>query len=209
MFVPFASLNLAQLPLQSRILELVFPDRGHDRRAPGAVEPLGQARDQMGMLGGLLHGGQRAGTGRLSFARASDFPIAGVAVRCAFLALALGLLLQQQQVHIPQRIGTEPAALEALVGRDAGRLLQRVRDAAEHGRLGAIELEAAEQQKGLEVGVGGEASIHPPVPLDGVGRTRAARRGKGSQHDGGRAGCDSFWASACRASPAEMARTRT
>jgi hypothetical protein len=37
------------------------------------------------------------------------------------------------------------------------------------------------------VGVGGQASIHPPVPLSGLVGTRATTLGwKRSQHDGGR-----------------------
>lgn len=46
-------------------------------------------------------------------------------------------------------------------------------------------MERLEQEKRLEMGVGGQASIHPPVPVKGVWGTRATGGGrKGSQSDG-------------------------
>jgi len=66
------------------------------------------------------------------------------------------------------------------VASDFRVLLQQIRDLAEDGVFYAIGMQALEQQKRLESGVGRAASIHPPVPLRAMGR---GKRRDGSQRE--------------------------
>ena len=112
----------------------------------------------------------------LSLARAGDFPIL-VAIAVGAL-LILNLPLQTLQVEVAQCIGTEAAGLEVLVGGDVRVFLQQVGYPAEDGGPYAVGMEALEQQQRLEVGVGGEARIHPP----GVCSARAMGSGRKGSH---------------------------
>lgn len=112
----------------------------------------------------------------LSLARAGDFPIL-VAIAVGAL-LVLNLPLQTLQVEVAQCIGTEAAGLEVLVGGDVRVFLQQVGYPAEDGGPYAVGMEALEQQQRLEVGVGGEARIHPP----GVCSARAMGSGRKGSH---------------------------
>lgn len=72
------------------------------------------------------------------------------------------------------------------MGLDVGVVLQQVGDSAEDGWIYAIAGEGLEQQQRLEMGVGGQAVIHPPVALDvGVCSARATRGRREGSHDGG------------------------
>jgi hypothetical protein len=111
----------------------------------------------------------------LSLARVGDLPILALAVAAL---LVLNLPLQTLQVEVAQRIRTEAAGLEVLVGGNVRVFLQQVGYPTEDGGPYAIGMEALEKQQRLEVGVGGNASIHPP----GVCSARAMSLGrKGSQ----------------------------
>jgi hypothetical protein len=113
----------------------------------------------------------------LSLRRVRDVPILALAVAAL---LILELPPQTLQVEVAQCIGTETAGLEVLVRGDVRVLLQQVRYPAEDRRRDAVSMEALEQQERLEVGVGGDASIHPPS----VCSARAMGRGRnGSQRD--------------------------
>lgn len=200
--VPLAALDALQFPLQPLVSVLVVPDLLGDGGAIARVQLGDELRNEVGVLGGFLGGGQ-TGAGRLPLPRALDLS-GGRRVWRGILALAPDLILQDEQIEVAQRIGAQAAALEALVGGDVGVVLQQLRDPAEDRGAYAIGMEGLEQQERLEVGVGGEASIHPPVPLDGVLGTRATTLGRqGSQHDGGERAKD-----ACRQrrAPREMAQ---
>lgn len=107
----------------------------------------------------------------------------------AILALALGgllvleLLAQSVEIEVAQCIGAQTAGLEVLVLPHVGRVREQIRDLGPDGVVDAIGMQALEQQQRLEVGVGGEARIHPPS----VCGARAMGRGRnGSQRDGRR-----------------------
>jgi hypothetical protein len=113
----------------------------------------------------------------LSLRRACNVPILSFAIGSL---LILNLPPQTLQVEVAQCIGTQTAGLEVLVGCDVGILLQQVGYPGEDGGGYAIGMEALEQKQRLEIGVGGEASIHPP----GVCSARAMGLGQdGSQRD--------------------------
>lgn len=111
-------------------------------------------------------------------------PVRGVGILGVAVAalLILQLSLQTLQVEVAQGIGAEAAGLEVAVGGDVRVLLQQVRDAGEDGGLDAIGVQALEQQERLEVGVGREASSHPP----GVCSARAMGLGRDGSHGGER-----------------------
>ena len=126
------------------------------------------------VLEGFLDGGQ-AWALSLSLGRARDIAVVGVAVG--------GLLMLELSLQALEGIGAEAAGLEVLVGGDVRVLLQQVGDAGEDGGADAIGMEALEQQERLEVGVGRDASRHPP----GVCSARAMGVGwDGSHGDEGR-----------------------
>ena len=137
-----------------------------------------QARDEVLVLQRFLNRRQ-AWAMPLSLGRVRAVPVRGVAVAGL---LILQLSLQTLQVKVAQGIGAEAASLEVAVGGDIRVLLQQVRDAGEDGWLDAIGMQALEQQERLEVGVGREASSHPP----GVCSARAMGLGRDGSHGGER-----------------------
>jgi hypothetical protein len=142
----------------------------------------------------LLHGGQARARG-LPLARL-DLSVGRVAVW--LVALIPDLFLEDVQVEVAQGLWAQAAALEALVGGDVRIGLQQIGDAAEDLRVHAIGMERLEQEKRLEVGVGGQASSHPPEPLGLVQCARAARGRRERSHgdgdgDGGRGCAGGVW----------------
>lgn len=128
------------------------------------------------MLERFLDGGQ----GRalpLSLGRAGRVIVGGLLEA----KLELAFPLQTLEVEVAQGIGTETAGLEVLVGGDVRVLLEQVGDAGEDGGADAIGVEALEQQERLEVGVGRDASRHPP----GVCGARAMGVGRDGSHGDG------------------------
>lgn len=76
-----------------------------------------QLRDEVGMLGSFLDRGE-AGAGGLALPRVARGSIGRIRLRRPFeFLLSSFLLFQQVQAEVPQSIGAEPAALEALVTR--------------------------------------------------------------------------------------------
>jgi hypothetical protein len=112
----------------------------------------------------------------LSLRRVGGLPILALAVAAL---LQVKLPPQALQVEVAQRIRTQTAGLEELVRGHVRVLLQQVRYPAEDGGRDAIGMEALEQKQRLEVGVGGDASIHPPGVCSaramGVERNRSQR----------------------------------
>lgn len=124
-------------------------------------------------------------TGRLPLGRPLDFPVGHLAI--LLVVFGAKLVFQLVQVEGAQGLRTETAALEVFVLGDVRVGLEQI------GNLGpdiagyAINIERLEQKKRLEVGVGGDASIHPPI-LWGRGTSATGRRGREGSHGGGGGG---------------------
>jgi hypothetical protein len=172
--VPLSSFDALELALQALIPVLLGPDLLGNFVAVRGIQLGDELGDQVLVLERFLDGGQ---------ARALPLPLGRVGavggVRVAIGGmLMLEFLLQPLEVEVAQGIGTETAGLEVLVGGDVRVLLQQVGYAGEDGGADAIGMEALEQQKRLEVGVGRDASRHPP----GVCSARAMGVGRDGSH---------------------------
>lgn len=172
--VPLSTLDALQFALQSLISVLLGPDLLGNLVAVRGIELGDELGDQVLVLEGFLDGRQARALS-LSLGRARDIAVVGVAVGGL---LMLELSLQALEVEVAQGIGTEAAGLEVLVGGNVRVLLQQVGDAGEDGGADAIGMEALEQQERLEVGVGRDASRHPP----GVCSARAMGVGRDGSH---------------------------
>lgn len=177
--VPLSAVDALQFALQSLVSVLLGPDLFGNLVAVRGIELGDELGDQVLVLEGFLDGGQARALS-LSLGRAGDIAVVRVGVGGL---LMLELSLQALEVEVAQGIGTEAAGLEVLVGGDVRVLLQQVGDADEDSGADAIGMEALEQQERLEVGVGRDASRHPP----GVCSARAMGVGRdGSHGDEGR-----------------------
>jgi hypothetical protein len=93
----------------------------------------------------LDRGQAGAGAWCLPLSRDSDLSILSVVFQATVLSLALDFLLQNVQIKTSQRIGTEAAALVALLIGNGGVVLQQIGDSAEDGRAYAMGVEGLEQ----------------------------------------------------------------
>lgn len=159
--VGLAALEGVQFALQALVAVFILADLLGDGGAVVGVELVHQLRDEMLVLQRLVHGGQ-TGAGCLALARL-DLSVGGIGV--GLVALVADLFLEDVQVEIAQGIWAEAAALEARVRGDVWVGLQQLGDGAEDLRVHTIGMERLEQEERLEVGVGGQAIIHPPGPL--------------------------------------------
>ena len=93
------------------------------------------------------------------------------------LQIPLGLLLQQAQIPIPQRIGTQAGGVERGIVPDQRDLLQLLRDADEVDRVHALGAQGLEEEEALERRVRGrDAAAHE----GGYARAVWTRQGRGS-----------------------------
>lgn len=173
LFVPVAALDAVQVPLQTLVALLVVADLVGDGGAVAGVQLVDEVRNEVLVLDRLLDRRQGGARG-LALARGLRVGVGRVGIGRG--ALAPELVLEDVQVEVAQGIRAEAAALEALVLGDVRVALQQLRDPAEDVRGEAMGVQRLEQQQRLEVGVGSQAGIHPPGPLQ-------ARRGReGRQH---------------------------
>lgn len=115
-----------------------------DGGAVARIQLLDKLRNKVLVLRCLLDRGI-ALSRSLALARIPRISILAIALDPILPLLDEHLLFQQLQTEIAQRIGTQAAALEALVGVDGGIILQQLRDLAEDMVAYAIGVEGLEK----------------------------------------------------------------
>lgn len=178
--VPLAAVDALELALQALVAVLLGPDLLGNLVAVRGIQLGDELGDQVLVLQRLLDGGQ---AGALALPLGGVGAVGGEAIGVGGL-VAVELPAQALEVKVAQGIGAQAAGLEVLVRGDVGVVVEQVRDAGKDGGADAVGMEALEQQERLEVGVGRDASRHPPGVCSGASRAVGGWR-DGSQGGGG------------------------
>lgn len=142
-------LGFLRIPHRDTMSLLDVPDLSYSIVAIASVQTRDKLGYQVGMLRGLLHGGQ-ARARRLPLPRARrHISIMPVAIN-PYLQISLDLFLQQLQVQLAQRLGRKAIRIVQRIFRNQRHLLQVLGYFVEVGTINAIVSQSLEHEQALE-----------------------------------------------------------
>lgn len=155
--VPQSCFHILDILLALCVLAFICLDCLHRFLTISCVKPGDQLRNQVRVLCRLMYRWQHR-TGNLALATAGrSVPIGKLLLAILLLfQVMLDLLLQEAQVQLTERIGTQAASIKSRIVAYQRHALQLLGDSVEADGIDTFIAQGLEQEERLEVCVGGD-----------------------------------------------------